>query len=536
MADKNCKETPFADQHENNYMELQRCGYQEKETATGADAVDGDVDIKITPESRKRCLRAVAFVAVVMVLVMTTAAFALAVLNYKNSRSGELTDKVNQLANESQRVETELTNEFNFLSSQLNQLRNETKIAEEELKSEYNIINGQLDQLRNETKLVEEELKSEYNIINGQLDQLRNETKLVEEELKSEYNIINGQLDQLRNESQETERELTNEFNFLSSQLNQLRNETKIAEEEQKSEYNIINGQLDQLRNETKLVEEELKSEYNIINGQLDQLRNESLETERELTNDINLSLSSTRDNISQVVANLNTIMTYLLYYDQGRPNCGAGLWYRVAFLNMSDPSQQCPSAWRLVTTNGVRACGRPASSGSSCPGTFYSATIEYQRVCGRVIGYQDESPDGFLNADRSINDIYMDGVSITYGQPRNHIWSYVGGVTETSIPHTVNNCPCSNASGTGPQSFVGDNYYCESGNPTDTYSSFYSDDKLWDGKQCEGTCCTDSKSPPWFSVRLPNPTTESIEVRICGDEGTSNEDTPIELLEIYVQ
>ena len=447
MADKNCKETPFADpeyennymelqrcgnqekdQYENNYMELQRCGYQENETATGADAVDGDDYIKITPKSRKRCLRAVAFVAVVMVLVMTTAAFALAVLNYKNSRSGELTDKVNQLANESQRIETELTNEFNFLSRQLNQLRNETKLAEEEL--------------------------------------------------KSEYNIINGQLDQLRNESQETERELTkfNDINLLS----------------------ILNQQ----------------------------------------------SLSSTRDNISQVVANLNTIKSDLSSL-QVQLYCGAGLWYCVAFLNMSDPSQQCPSAWRLVTTNGVRACGRPASLESSCNGTFYSATNEYQRVCGRVIGYQDASPDGFshLGESGSINESYLDGVSITYGQPRNHIWSYVAGVTERSAVHSGNNCPCSTAAGSGPQSFVGENYYCESGNSNDInrtyiFGSFYSADKLWDGKQCahEGTCCTDSKSPPWFSVRLPNPTTESIEVRICGNEATSNEDTPIELLEIYVQ
>ena len=41
------------------------------------------------------------------------------------------------------------------------------------------------------------------------------------------------------------------------------------------------------------------------------------------------------------------------------------------------------------MTTNGVRACGRPASSESSCKGTLYSAINEYQRVCGRVIGYQ---------------------------------------------------------------------------------------------------------------------------------------------------
>ena len=287
----------------------------------------------------------------------------------------------------------------------------------------------------------------------------------------------------------------------------------------------------------------ELNNKVNFLSGQLHQLNKSKEEADRELTNDINLlsiqhqqSLSSTGDNISQVVVNLNTIKSDLSSLQVQR-YCGAGLWYRVAFFNMSDPSQQCPSTWRLVTTNGVRACGRPASSGPSCPGTFYSATNEYQRVCGKVIGYQDSSPDGFLNTDRSINDIYVDGVSITYGQPRTHIWSYVGGLTEKSTFSKSSNCPCSTVAGTGPQSFVGDNYYCESGNPTDNgIGSLFSADKLWDGKQCEGTCCTDSKSPPWFSVHLPNPTTESIEVRICGNQGTGDEDTPIELLEIYVQ
>ena len=27
--------------------------------------------------------------------------------------------------------------------------------------------------------------------------------------------------------------------------------------------------------------------------------------------------------------------------------HCGPGVWKQVAYLNMSDPSQQCPSAWR---------------------------------------------------------------------------------------------------------------------------------------------------------------------------------------------
>ena len=153
--------------------------------------------------------------------------------------------------------------------------------------------------------------------------------------------------------------------------------------------------------------------------------------------------------------------------------------------------------------------------------------------MCGRINGYQVASPDGFLGNDPNINQIYLDGVSITHGTQRTHIWSYVAGYNETSI------CPCSDNSTNTPPSFVGNDYYCESGNPTDQWSTnqFFVDDLLWDGQQCEGTCCNGTNSPPWFCVQLPAaPTLDRIEVRICGDEPTYNEDTPIELLEIYIQ
>ena len=155
--------------------------------------------------------------------------------------------------------------------------------------------------------------------------------------------------------------------------------------------------------------------------------------------------------------------------------------------------------------------------------------------MCGRAVGYQVQSPDGFYS--NSINAPYVDGVSVTYGNPRNHIWSFGVGVTENSPLHRPYNCPCWDSSAKQPPSFVGNNYFCESGNPALNFISgfLYSNDKLWDGEQCsgEGTCCT---GPPWFSVNLPSNSTDDIEVRICGNEGTRNEDTPIELLEIYIQ
>ena len=245
-------------------------------------------------------------------------------------------------------------------------------------------------------------------------------------------------------------------------------------------------------------------------------------------------SLQQIRSNISDLLSGRDIALV---------PECGDGLWYQIAYLNMTDPLQQCPPAWREYNTSGVRACGRPVSSG--CSTVIYPTKNPYSKVCGRVIGWQVGSPDGFFRyGDADINDYYgyLDGVSFTYGLPhmRNHIWSYVGGVTENSTDTIFSNCPCSVAAGAKSPSFVGENYYCESGNPDKAWynsKEFYgSGDPLWDGEQCEGTCCSGTNSLPWFSVQLPNHTTDRIEVRICGDESTENEDTPVEQLEIYVQ
>ena len=236
------------------------------------------------------------------------------------------------------------------------------------------------------------------------------------------------------------------------------------------------------------------------------------------------------RNNISSILSNASLV-----------PECGDGLWYRVANLNMTDPTQQCPSAWRLYNTSGVRACGRPATTGPSCPATFYQTGRQYSKVCGRIIGYQKGSPDAFNIIPPLVNSLdnyYMDGISITHGNLTSHIWTYAAGVTEgTDLSNPTPDCPCVSIEAAKEPDYIGNNYYCESGNSASSYTFdlLYSSDPLWDGQQCEGQCCRNGKSPPWFSVEISNTTTDDIEVRVCGDEGTSNEDTPIQLMEIYV-
>ena len=251
---------------------------------------------------------------------------------------------------------------------------------------------------------------------------------------------------------------------------------------------------------------------------------------------------SKLQNSITQLRLQLDAI-DHLAIIEQAqstRLHCGPGLWYSVAYLNMSDPSQQCPTPWRKYGTGNIRVCGRAYSIMGSCSSvTFPTAGTcrPYSRVCGRVIGYQVASPDAFRKIGGNDN-INFDGINITYGTRHHHIWSYVAGATESSSLTGPSNCPCSTVAGKIPPSFIGNRYYCESGNPMDTYvvDHLYSNDPLWDGLQCEGTCCTGTNSPPWFSVQLPVPTTDAIEVSICCDQSANDEDVPAVLLELHVQ
>ena len=260
-----------------------------------------------------------------------------------------------------------------------------------------------------------------------------------------------------------------------------------------------------------------------------------SIPSEKTCSGAVRETLQKFKSNLNDVLSKLIDIYTV--------PECGDGLWYRVAYLNMTDPSQQCPPAWREYNTSGVRACGRPASNDirGSRPANFYTTDQLYNRVCGRAIGYQVGTTDGFTTTGSFIDQNYIDGISITYGQPRQHIWSYAAGHSEGSSDRTSSdrNCPCSPIAGSTTPTWIGRNYYCESGNPTNSFplSTVYTNDRLWDGQQCEGTCCSGTNnSPPWFSVQLPTVTADRIEVRICADQPTTDEDVLIEVLEIYVQ
>ena len=215
---------------------------------------------------------------------------------------------------------------------------------------------------------------------------------------------------------------------------------------------------------------------------------------------------------------------------------CGCGNtegWSRIAYLNMTDPSQRCPGVWREAPN---RTCGRPNVSSGCTSAYFSSLGISYTRMCGRLVGYQLGATGAFgdVPANASVDTNYVDGVSVTHGTPRQHIWTFAAALGESH--NNIGSCPCAYTGTIEVPDFVGQDYFCETGTDTYEHGESYLDDPLWDGQGCRsGNTCCQFNNPPWFCKQLPEATTDDIEVRICANAAHVYEDVLLELVEVYV-
>ena len=153
--------------------------------------------------------------------------------------------------------------------------------------------------------------------------------------------------------------------------------------------------------------------------------------------------------------------------------------------------------------------------------------------------GYQKGDTVAFYGSrppyNNPIDGSYVSGLSITYSSnPRLHIWTFASGRGERNKNNW--NCPCSVNGGYSPPSYVGNDYYCESGSVgSPDQSTYYFNDTLWDGAGCMDNCCDDT-SQPWFYRQLKQSTQDDIEARICDEGPFSRMATLIDQLELYVQ
>ena len=333
-----------------------------------------------------------------------------------------------------------------------------------------------------------------------------------------------------------------------------------------REELSCIRGELRSFNTNIMAIESQLKESQtasDLGSGQqtsgLDTSLQSTTEQLKQLVNMLSDDTSSLKEDVSSLNDSMNRISDKVGAHDNHMTTehqslqqkctlqlnnlpvykCGdTGGWRRVVYLDMTDPNTTCPSGWRL-TSHSKRTCGRV--SYLNCDSvTFPVSGGDYTRVCGRIIAYQNAFTWAFRASDTgrvtTINGPYVDGVSLTCGSPRQHIWTFAAGLSETYRNNYA--CPCDATINISIPSFVGGDYFCESGRQDgDRFGIFYPNNALWDGDGCtaSSTCCS-FNNPPYFIKQLSSPTSDDIEARLCQNGFINFEDTPIELLELYVQ
>ena len=110
--------------------------------------------------------------------------------------------------------------------------------------------------------------------------------------------------------------------------------------------------------------------------------------------------------------------------------SCGSvtGGLTRVAILNNETRCQLCIDDF--TTTNENTRCVR-STENAGCSNIIFSVmNISYSHICGTVQAFWFDTPDGLTGSQRpsrTINDNYVDGISLTYGTSnKTHIWTFI--------------------------------------------------------------------------------------------------------------
>ena len=238
------------------------------------------------------------------------------------------------------------------------------------------------------------------------------------------------------------------------------------------------------------------------------------------------------------------TIGHYWIKTDEGlykvkcnmKLKCGGveGGWMQVIDVDMNQ-DDSCPGTWHKITAPRRLCLGYAAGCASA---HFNVKGVSYEHICGQAKAYQKGNPNAFYAQSPSVDSAYVDGISITIGSPRKHVWTYAVGRSDGyDYDEYALNCPCATYPGNDSPAFVGNDYYCESGAAGDTDENlYYLSNPLWDGNGCTiGSGCCVQIGMPWFYRKLPVPVTDDFEVRICKDQEHSNEDLAVESVNIFI-
>ena len=115
---------------------------------------------------------------------------------------------------------------------------------------------------------------------------------------------------------------------------------------------------------------------------------------------------------------------------------CGEGEWRLVVDDKYSNPTaDDCLNGWEefIESTTTRRFCAKRQSDDDLCQSAFSPVSGgEYSKVCGTIVGYAHGINVAFaIGVNDTDSDMQVNGISVTHGNPRQHIWTLAIGFDE---------------------------------------------------------------------------------------------------------
>ncbi|HEU0034265.1 MAG TPA: fibrinogen-like YCDxxxxGGGW domain-containing protein [Kofleriaceae bacterium] len=210
----------------------------------------------------------------------------------------------------------------------------------------------------------------------------------------------------------------------------------------------------------------------------------------------------------------------------------GGGGW--TAALDFDALRDPCPAGWQPVAAAGP---GCTVVDGAQISGVSIAPPLaSYREVMTTLLAFQRGTADGY-EGQGSIDDAYLDGLSITVGTPRQHVASYAVGYDEATGCNMMGACTCPCLGGIAAPAFAPEAARrCEAGALSVSIDgTVVFADPLFDGVELPAACAGEGRAEP-IQTLLGGATSDPIEARLMRNEIVQAEGLVLSRLELWVR
>ena len=459
--------------------------------------------------------------------------------------------RVEQVNSSQQMLSLQLLQDISAVNSRTQEINSSLT---QQLLQDISSINTRVEQVNSSQQMFSQQLLQDISAVDSRVEQVNSSQQMLSQQLQQDISLVDTR-------TQAINSSLSQDISAIDSRIEQVNSSQQMLFLQLLQDISAIDSRTQEINSSQQMLSQQLQQDILAIDNRIEQVNISLLQQ----VNEVQTQAQETVDGLealgelptfpaSSCAAILSSLPSGFYYlrasngsavrvYCDMTLSCGGvtGGWARVVDVDFNDSSNACPSGFREDIDANLRTCVKGDDTATGCNSIDYSTSnITYSSVCGKVIAYQLGTPEAFSRfiviSSLGISSQYLDGISLTHGNPMQHVWSFAVGVTES---HTDRfGCPCNTGSTISVMNtFIGTDYFCDSAASSISSGARYPDNPLFDGVGCAATneCCS-FNNPPWFYKQLLQSTTDDLEMRVCRDESGTNENILVQSIELYVR